>query len=193
MENIVVVVEEVEIARTALKWALHNILRCGDVITLLHVYPTQRCSKNKKKLRRLRLKGFQLALSFRDICNNDFLNTKTEIVVTEGDEEGRRIAAVVREVGASTLVLGLHDRSFLYRLITPQNNSTGNLNCKVLAIKEPTSLTSTTISIQGCSTDMEFSQIEMSVLSVPQVPQKIPYQICPDPNAIIWRSRPTGK
>ena len=68
MEKIVVVVEEAEAAITALKWALHNILRCGDVVTLLHVYPTQR-SKSKRKLRRLRLKGFQLALSFRDICN----------------------------------------------------------------------------------------------------------------------------
>lgn len=180
-------------ARTALQWVLHNILRCGDVVTLLHVYPTQR-SRNKKKLRRLRLQGFQLALSFREMCNA-FPNTKTEIVVTEGDEEGRRIAAVVREIGASTLVVGLHDRSFLYRYMTLQNNSIRHLNCKVLAIKEPaTSLTSTTISIQGCSTMMDFSQIEISVLSVPQVPpQKIPYQICPDPNAIIWRSRPTRK
>lgn len=68
MENIVVVVEEAEVARTALRWALHNILRCGDVVTLLHVYPPQR-SRSKKKQRRLRLKGFQLALSFREICN----------------------------------------------------------------------------------------------------------------------------
>ncbi|XP_047963110.1 uncharacterized protein LOC125207697 [Salvia hispanica] len=193
MEKIVVVVEEAEAAITALKWALHNILRCGDVVTLLHVYPTQR-SKSKRKLRRLRLKGFQLALSFRDICNA-FPNTKTEIVVTEGDEEGRRIAAVVREIGASTLVVGLHDRSFLYRYLTLQNNSIRHLNCKVLAIKEPTtSPTSTTISIEGSSTTMDLSQIEISVLSIPEIrPQKIPYQICPDPNAIIWRSKPTKK
>lgn len=43
------------------------------------------------------------------------LQTKTEIVVTEGDREGRRIAAMVREIGASTLVVGLHDQSFLYK------------------------------------------------------------------------------
>lgn len=113
MEKIVIVVEDVEIARTALQWALHNILRYGDVVILLHVYPTAPRSRNKKKLRRLRLKGFHLALSFKDICNS-FPNTKTEIIVTEGDHEGRRVAAVVREIGASTLVLGLHDRSFLY-------------------------------------------------------------------------------
>lgn len=65
MEKIVVVVEEVEVARTALNWALSNILRYGDVITLLHVYS----ATSKKKLRRLRLNGFQLALSFRDICD----------------------------------------------------------------------------------------------------------------------------
>lgn len=46
------------------------------------------------------------------------LQTKVEIIVTEGgggDEEGRKIATVVREIGASVLVVGLHDRSFLYK------------------------------------------------------------------------------
>lgn len=38
-----------------------------------------------------------------------------EIIVTEGDQEGGKIASMVREIGASTLVLGLHDRSFLYK------------------------------------------------------------------------------
>ncbi|XP_051117005.1 uncharacterized protein LOC127241827 [Andrographis paniculata] len=190
MEKIVVVVEDVDVARTALHWALHNLLRYGDVVTLLHVYSSAK-SKSKKKLRRLRLNGFQLALSFTDICQA-FPNTKTEIVVTEGDQEGRRIAAVVREIGASTLVLGLHDRSFLYRLIMGQNTSINNLKCKVLAIKDPTTgLTSRTISIQGSSSQLDFSQIEISTLSLPEFhPQKVPYKICPDPNAIIWRSRP---
>lgn len=43
------------------------------------------------------------------------LQTNVEIIVTEGDQEGARIAALVREIGASALVVGLHDRSFLYR------------------------------------------------------------------------------
>ncbi|KAL2481997.1 Adenine nucleotide alpha hydrolase-like superfamily protein [Forsythia ovata] len=185
--KIVVVVEDVEVARTALQWALHNILRFGDLVTLLHVYTTT-ASKSKKKLRLLRLKGFQLALSFRDICNS-FPNTKTEIVVTEGDREGRRIASMVREIGASTLVVGLHDRSFLYRLVMSQNSIAFNLNCKVLAIKQPTPLTARTISLQDSSINMDFSQIEIATLSVPEVPPpKIQYQICPDPSAIIWRS-----
>ncbi|KAL3623971.1 hypothetical protein CASFOL_032787 [Castilleja foliolosa] len=190
MEKIIMVVEDVDVSRTALQWALHNILRCGDVLTLVHIYSTSP-SRNKKKLRQLRLKGFQLALSFKDICRA-FPNTKTEIVVTEGDRDGRRIAAIAREIGASTLVLGLHDRSFLYGLITPGNNSTRNLNCKVLAVKEPTSPTSKSIPIQDSLTNMDFSQIEISMLSVSEAPaQKIPYQICLDPTAIIWRSRPS--
>lgn len=73
--KIVVVVEDVEAARTALQWALHNLLRYGDIITLLHVFPSTR-SKNKNKLRLLRLKGFQLALSFKDACNS-FPNVRT--------------------------------------------------------------------------------------------------------------------
>ncbi|CAI9777274.1 unnamed protein product [Fraxinus pennsylvanica] len=66
--KIVVVVEGVDVARTALQWALHNILRFGDLITLLHVYTTT-TSKSKKKLRHFRFKGFQLVLSFRETCN----------------------------------------------------------------------------------------------------------------------------
>ncbi|GFP83604.1 hypothetical protein PHJA_000503800 [Phtheirospermum japonicum] len=126
MEKIIVVVEDVEVARTALQWALHNILRCGDVLTLVHVYSASP-SRNKNKLRRLRLKGFQLALSFMDICHA-FPNTKTEIVVTEGDQDGRRIAAIAREIGASTLVLGLHDRSFLYGDVDLSLESTASLD-----------------------------------------------------------------
>jgi hypothetical protein len=44
-----------------------------------------------------------------------YVQTKVEIVVTEGDQEGRKISAMVREIGASALVVGLHDQSFLYK------------------------------------------------------------------------------
>ncbi|KAI5660146.1 hypothetical protein M9H77_28939 [Catharanthus roseus] len=188
--KIVVIVEDVEIARTALQWTLQNLLRYGDLITLLHVFPSTR-SRNKKKLRLLRLKGFQLALSFKDICCNNFPNTKTEIVVTEGDEEGGKIATMVREIGASTLVVGLHDQSFLYKLaMAPSSNIGHSLNCKVLGIKQPASFsTRATISVPITSPNMDFSQIEISSLSIPQFPAtKVRYQICPDPYAIIWRS-----
>lgn len=73
VRKIVVVVEDVEAARTALQWALHNFIRYGDLITLLHVFPTPR-SKSKKKSRLLRLTGFQLALTFKDICSSGFPN-----------------------------------------------------------------------------------------------------------------------
>ncbi|GJT13973.1 putative adenine nucleotide alpha hydrolases-like superfamily protein [Tanacetum coccineum] len=70
VRKIVVIVEEVEVAKTALVWALHNVLRFGDLVTLLHVFPVNNersKSRNRKKVRLLRLKGFQLALSFKDI------------------------------------------------------------------------------------------------------------------------------
>ncbi|XP_049410780.1 uncharacterized protein LOC125874017 [Solanum stenotomum] len=195
VRKIVVVVEDVEIARTALQWTLQNLLRYGDIITLLHIFSITR-SKSKKKLRLLRLQGFQLALSFQDICNN-FFNTKTEIVVTQGDQDGGKIGAMVREIGASTLVAGLHEQSFLYRFAMSHNHIASNLNCKVLAIKQPTPLMTTgirtktrTIYFQDSSTNMDFSQIEINALSFPEViPPKIPYQICPDRHSIIWRSR----
>ncbi|KAK3225609.1 hypothetical protein Dsin_005471 [Dipteronia sinensis] len=194
--KIVVVVEDVEASRTALLWALHNLLRYGDIITLLHVFPSIK-SRSKKKIRLLRLKGFQLALSFKEICNT-FFNTNVEIVVAEaeGDEEGTRIAALVREIGASALVLGLHDHSFLHRLAMAHNNTASNFNfnCRVLAIKQPTASNLAPLRTQtptpDSSTNMDFSQIEIASLHVPDIhPPKIPYRICPDPSAIIWKSR----
>ncbi|XP_021810780.1 uncharacterized protein LOC110754080 [Prunus avium] len=200
VRRIVVVVEDVEAARTALKWALDNLVRYGDLITLLHVFPTSR-SRNKNRTRLLRLKGFQLALSFKDICNT-FPSTKVEMIVTEGDQDGKKIAAVVTEIGASALVLGLHDHSFLYRLAMAQGSSSiaNKLNCRVLGIKQPppsstplsrrTSGTATPV-LDSCSTNnMDFSQIDIAGLHVPDVPPpKVPYRICPNPYAIIWKSR----
>ncbi|OVA19765.1 UspA [Macleaya cordata] len=123
MKKIVVVVEEVEAARTALQWALHNLLSYGDLIILLHVFPHTRSSSssssssstranNKKRV--LRLKGFELALSFKDLCDT-ILNAKVHIIVKEGDQDGITIASMVREIEASALVVGLHDKSFLYK------------------------------------------------------------------------------
>ncbi|XP_059644524.1 uncharacterized protein LOC132286258 [Cornus florida] len=192
--KIVVIVEDVDAARTALQWALHNLLRYGDLITLLHVFPSTR-SRNKNKLRLLRLRGFHLALSFKDICTTDFPNTMIDIIVTEGDQDGGKITATVREIGASTLVVGLHDQSFLYKLAMAHNNIADNFNCKVLAIKQPTPLTArTNVVVVDGSTNMDFSQIEIANLSFPDTPPpKIPYRICPNPRAIIWRSRPSRK
>ncbi|RVX13937.1 hypothetical protein CK203_011344 [Vitis vinifera] len=161
MRKIVVVVEDVEAARTAFEWALHNLLRYGDLITLLHVFPKR--SRSKKKLRLSRLKGFQLALSFKDICS-DFPNTKIEIVVTEGDHEGDRIVAVVREIGASALVVGLHDQSFLYKLAMAHNNIASSFNCRVLAVKSNASSSPDSSSIPNSSTNMDFSQIDLAGL-----------------------------
>lgn len=41
----------------------------------------------------------------------------------EGDEDGRTIAEVVKEIGASTLLVGLHQNSFLYRYYCDQFES----------------------------------------------------------------------
>ncbi|XP_020526130.1 uncharacterized protein LOC18439528 isoform X2 [Amborella trichopoda] len=138
-QRIIVVVEDEEVARTALQWAVHNIFRNGDFITLLHVFqPTtsllpkntitpsakkrSKVSASAKERERLtRLKGFQLALSFKDLCNK-IPEAKVDIIVTEG-EEGPTIASLAKEIGASALILGLHDGSFLYSLSEPKGLS----------------------------------------------------------------------
>ncbi|CAL5186768.1 unnamed protein product [Lathyrus oleraceus] len=194
VKKIVVVVEDVDAARTALKWALLNIIRYGDIITLLHVYNSNSNTRSKGRSRSrgrlVRLNGFRLALSFQDICNN-YPNTKVEIIVTEGDQEGTKIAATVREIGASMLVLGLHDHSFLYKFTMAHSHN--NFNCRVLAIKQSHHhdiSSSSAVAVLDSSTNFDFSQIDISRLQVPYIPSpKIPYRICPNPSAIIWRSR----
>ncbi|CAM8924129.1 unnamed protein product [Rhodiola kirilowii] len=200
LRKVVVVVEDVDAARTALQWALHNIIRYGDLIILLHVFSPagSNRSTSTRKLRNLRLRGFQLALSFKSYCD-DYPNTKVDIVVREGDEEGSTISEFVKEIGAFALVAGLHDRSFLYRLAMDGNNR-NNLKCRVFAIKQPPnqqirSSKSQSARFLCCSPNMDFSQIEISGLEVAEeVPRKIPYQICPSPSGILWvkpRHRPT--
>lgn len=76
VKKIVVAVEDVDAARTALQWALRNIIRYGDIITLLHVYNHSTRSRSRSKARLLRLNGFKLALSFQDMCNS-YPNVRT--------------------------------------------------------------------------------------------------------------------
>ncbi|XP_038687185.1 uncharacterized protein LOC119986620 isoform X2 [Tripterygium wilfordii] len=135
------------------------------------------------------------------ICDNQrncVTQTNIEIIVAEGDAHGGRIVALVREIDASMLVVGLHEHSFLYRLALTHDNIADSFSCKVLAIKPPitSSLRSrscssaTMLTTQGSSTNMDFSLIEIARLEIPEIPPpKIPYRICPSPYAIIWRSK----
>lgn len=148
-DRMVVVVEDVETARTALEWAIQNIIRSGDIITLLHVFQSsetgsessgrkknQNSNITKTSRRLLRLKGFHLALSFKDLCDR-VPEARVEIVVTEGDE-GPTIVSLVKKIGASALILGLHGQSFLRRFLGRKGISDyciKNLDCRVLAVK----------------------------------------------------------
>ncbi|KAL4195728.1 hypothetical protein AMTRI_Chr04g179760 [Amborella trichopoda] len=186
-QRIIVVVEDEEVARTALQWAVHNIFRNGDFITLLHVFQptTSLLPKNtitpsakkrskvsasvKERERLTRLKGFQLALSFKDLCNK-IPEAKVDIIVTEG-EEGPTIASLAKEIGASALILGLHDGSFLYRARWGDEQ----LNCRVLAIKQQ----------HRHLPEKGFSHVQVVSLSEP----KGLSQTLPGPLKTIWKSR----
>ncbi|KAF6147803.1 hypothetical protein GIB67_038483 [Kingdonia uniflora] len=190
IRKIVVVVEDKEAARTALQWALHNLLHHTDVLILLHVFQSTK-SRNINTQRVLRLKGFQLALSFKDHCNM-IPDAKVEIIVREGEQMGTTIASMVREIGASALVVGLHNQSFLYKMAMVQNSVRNEFNCRILAIKETMMMTPE----EERFATLEFSQIEISRLSsvpLPMPQQKVPYQILPSPCGIIWRSRSKRK
>ncbi|KAJ0228969.1 hypothetical protein HA466_0320380 [Hirschfeldia incana] len=129
--------------------------------------------------------------------------TNTEIIVREGDEDGRTIAEVVKETGASTLLVGLHQQSFLYRWAVSGIDVARDFNCKVMAIKQPSpeesplpekakgrKTSQTTVTLDSL-TNFDFSQIDISRLQIPEIATpKVPYRLCPSPHAILWRTRP---
>ncbi|KAB5531852.1 hypothetical protein DKX38_018522 [Salix brachista] len=90
--------------------------------------------------------------------------------------------------------------TLIARLAVAHNGIANSLSCRVLAIKPPAmpparSATTRTRARAApppdIATSMDFSQIETGrQLEVPEMaPPKVPYKICPDPSAIIWRSR----
>ncbi|CAN0891509.1 hypothetical protein LINGRAHAP2_LOCUS17032 [Linum grandiflorum] len=152
--------------------------------------------------------------TFFDVCVCEW-QTNVEIIVTEGEDEGGKIGEIVRGIGASAIVVGLHDRSFMYRLAMTHTNIASNFNCRVLAIKHPTShpksskpntrtnsissISSWTSSatpspMSDCHHNLDVSQIEIGRLEVPEPPShRIPYRVCPDPYSILWRWRKRRK
>jgi len=171
-QRVVVVVEDAAAARTALQWAVGNFIRGGDSITLLHVCPPAR---SRRKRRRLRLGGFQLALAFKDLCNG-IAEAKVEIVVTEG-ELGETVVATVNQLGATTLVVGLHDKSFLYRAPSPYTR-VRSLGCRVLAVRQHATA-------RDGFLNADLTQIETISLHIP--PPKIPFPMFTLPLGVIWR------
>ncbi|ONM30563.1 uncharacterized isoform X3 [Zea mays] len=173
-QRVVVVVEDAGAARSALQWAVGNFIRGSDSITLLHVCPPAR---SRRKRRRLRLGGFQLALAFKDLCNG-IAEAKVEIVVTEG-ELGETVVATVNQLGASTLVVGLHDKSFLYsRAPSQYSRVIRSLGCRVLAVRQHATA-------RDGFLNAELTQIETVNLHIP--PPKIPFPMFTLPLGVIWR------
>lgn len=175
----VVVVEEAPASRAALQWAARNFIRGGDSIALLHVCPPAR---SRRRRRRLRLGGFQLALAFKDLCNG-IAEAKVEIVVREG-ELAETVVATVGQLAATTLVVGLHDKSFLYRAPS-QHDRVSSLGCRVLAVRQHATDRS------GFLDGAELTQIETIRLHIP--PPKIPFPIFTLPLGVLWRRSSSSK
>jgi hypothetical protein len=62
------------------------------------------------------------------------MQAKVEIVVREG-EVGETVVATVNQLAATTLVVGLHDKSFLYRSTNPYERMR-RVGCRVLGIRQ---------------------------------------------------------
>ncbi|KAF7020175.1 hypothetical protein CFC21_033296, partial [Triticum aestivum] len=99
-----------------------------------------------------------------------------------GGHGGDRGAAV-GQLRASTLVVGLHDKSFLYGSPGPYEGVSG-LGCRVLAVRQHATA-------RHGAVEAELTQVETIRLHVP--PPKIPFPIFALPLGVIWRRSSSSK
>eukprot|EP00249_Psilotum_nudum_P012575 c23863_g1_i1 orf=130-609(+) len=120
--------------------ALHNwcfkfvILYFAAAVRTVNGEPEYLRGRSSRRL--IRLKGFQLALSFKELCD---LNpeVKVEIIVMEGDQ-GPTIVSSAKRLGASTLIMGYHKPCLFWRILGRKgvpDYCIENSDCQVLIVK----------------------------------------------------------
>ncbi|KAI5055773.1 hypothetical protein GOP47_0015969 [Adiantum capillus-veneris] len=100
------------------------------------IHHLQESSEGSRRLHRL--KGFQLALSFKELCDLN-AEVKVEILVVEGDQ-GPTIVSMAKKLGATALILGQHKPGLLRRILGKKDTQFDycikNSDCLVLAVKQ---------------------------------------------------------
>ncbi|CAL5189235.1 unnamed protein product [Lathyrus oleraceus] len=144
--KIMIVIDSSFEAKGALQWALTHTVQNQDTIVLLHV---MKCSKqatdDEASTKETDPRAYELASSFKNMCNVKMPEVQIEIAVTEGKEKGAKIVEEAKKHGVGLLVLGQKKRSTTWRLLMmwAGNRVTGgvveyciqNAHCMAIAVR----------------------------------------------------------
>ncbi|CAL0318177.1 unnamed protein product [Lupinus luteus] len=117
--KIMIVVDSSIEAKSAVQWALTHTVQNQDVIILLHVTRPSKQVNEEASNKEIDPKAYELASSFKNMCNVKRPEVQTEIAVVEaeGNEKGPKIVEEAKKQGVTLLILGQKKRSTTWRLI----------------------------------------------------------------------------
>ncbi|MED6164647.1 hypothetical protein PIB30_092231 [Stylosanthes scabra] len=116
--KIMIVVDSSLEAKGAVQWALTHTVQSQDKIILLHVIkPSNKQGNEVGSSKEIAPRAYELAASFKNMCNVKRPEVETEIAVVEGKEKGLKIVEEAKKEGVGLLVLGQKKRSTTWRLV----------------------------------------------------------------------------
>ncbi|KAK7407447.1 hypothetical protein VNO78_09384 [Psophocarpus tetragonolobus] len=116
--KIMIVVDSSLEAKAAVQWALTHTVQNQDTIVLLHVMkPSNKQATDEDSSKEIAPKAYELASSFKNMCQSKRPEVQTEIAVIEGKEKGPKIVHEAKKQGVALLVLGQKKRSTTWRLL----------------------------------------------------------------------------
>lgn len=146
--KIMIVIDSSFEAKGALQWALTHTVQNQDTIVLLHVMKPSNSKQetdDEATSKETDPRAYELASSFKNICNLKMPEVQIEIAVTEGKEKGPKIVEEAKRQGVALLVLGQKKRSTTWRLLMmwAGNRVTGgvveyciqNAHCMAIAVR----------------------------------------------------------
>ncbi|XP_057448070.1 universal stress protein PHOS32 isoform X2 [Lotus japonicus] len=143
--KIMIVVDSSLEAKGAVQWALTHTVQNQDIIILLHVMKPSKQATEEGSSKEIDPRAYELASSFKNMCNVKMPEVQIEIAVTEGKEKGPTIVEEAKKHGAGLLVLGQKKRSTTWRLLMmwAGNRVTGgvveyciqNAHCMAIAVR----------------------------------------------------------
>ncbi|GAU34410.1 hypothetical protein TSUD_217500 [Trifolium subterraneum] len=150
--KIMIVIDSSFEAKGALQWALTHTVQNHDTIVLLHVMKSSKqATDDEASSKETDPRAYELASSFKNICNTKMPEVQIEIAVTEGKEKGPKIVEEAKKQGVALLVLGQKKRSTTWRLLMmwAGNRVTGgvveyciqNAHCMAIAVRRKSNKT----------------------------------------------------
>lgn len=152
-KKVMVVVDHSRESRLAMLWALSHIVHQADTVSLIHVLPAHKSSRNattntpadapdlKNSRGKLDPRPSELGMSLKMLCTSRRPEVEIEVMTVEGADKGPTIVNQAKKLEASVLVLGQRKPSLLQRLFQRSNDAIvdyciENAECLTLAVRK---------------------------------------------------------